>query len=131
MPRPLLNSGNLDFSFAGLKTAVRTQVMKLGTNVCEQDKANLAASTQEAIVDVLRINGLVAAVGSQPALERNVPERRLVEAVVAEHCEVVGHTIRDGRFRDRYGAVVLSVARLLGQAIRSIHEETSVSSLFV
>jgi ribose-phosphate pyrophosphokinase len=25
----------------------------------------------------------------------------------------------------------LSVARLLGQAIRSIHEETSVSSLFV
>jgi uncharacterized transporter YbjL len=41
----------------------------------------------EAIVDVLRINGLVAAVGSQPALERNVPERRLVEAVVAEHCE--------------------------------------------
>ncbi len=53
LPRPLLNSGNLDFSFAGLKTAVRTQVMKLGTNVCEQDKANLAASTQEAIIDVL------------------------------------------------------------------------------
>ncbi len=53
LPRPLLHSGNLDFSFAGLKTAVRTQVMKLGTNVCEQDKANLAASTQEAIVDVL------------------------------------------------------------------------------
>jgi phosphoribosylpyrophosphate synthetase len=26
---------------------------------------------------------------------------------------------------------VLSVARLLAQAIRSIHEETSVSSLFV
>jgi N6-L-threonylcarbamoyladenine synthase len=53
LPRPLLHSGNLDFSFAGLKTAVRTQVMKLGTNVCEQDKAHLAASTQQAIVDVL------------------------------------------------------------------------------
>jgi N6-L-threonylcarbamoyladenine synthase len=53
LPRPLLHSGNLDFSFAGLKTAVRTQVMKLGSNVCEQDKAHLAASTQEAIVDVL------------------------------------------------------------------------------
>jgi len=65
----------------------------------------------EAIVDTLRINGLVPAVGSGPALERNVPERRLVEAVVAEHCEVVGSTIRDGRFRDRYGAVVLAVAR--------------------
>ena len=53
LPRPLLHSGNLDFSFAGLKTAVRTQVMKLGTNVCEQAKANMAASTQQAIVDVL------------------------------------------------------------------------------
>jgi N6-L-threonylcarbamoyladenine synthase len=52
LPRPLLHSGNLDFSFAGLKTAVRTQLMKLG-NVCEQDRAHLAASTQQAIVDVL------------------------------------------------------------------------------
>ena len=52
LPRPLLHSGNLDFSFAGLKTAVRTQAMKLG-NLCEQDKANLAAATQQAIVDVL------------------------------------------------------------------------------
>ena len=53
LPRPLLHSGDLDFSFAGLKTAVRTQLMKLGSNVCEQDKAHLAASTQQAIVDVL------------------------------------------------------------------------------
>jgi N6-L-threonylcarbamoyladenine synthase len=53
LPRPLLHSGDLDFSFAGLKTAVRTQVMKLGSNVCEQDRANLAASTQQAIVEVL------------------------------------------------------------------------------
>ena len=53
LPRPLLHSGTLDFSFAGLKTAVRTQVLKLGSNVCEQDKANIAAATQQAINDVL------------------------------------------------------------------------------
>jgi N6-L-threonylcarbamoyladenine synthase len=53
LPRPLLHSGNLDFSFAGLKTAVRTQLGKLGGNVCQQDLANLAAATQQAIVDVL------------------------------------------------------------------------------
>ncbi|MBS0447916.1 MAG: tRNA (adenosine(37)-N6)-threonylcarbamoyltransferase complex transferase subunit TsaD [Proteobacteria bacterium] len=53
LPRPLIASANLDFSFAGLKTAVRTQLMKFGTNVCEQDRAHLAASTQQAIVDVL------------------------------------------------------------------------------
>ncbi len=54
LPRPLLHSGNLDFSFSGLKTAVMTQLRKVGgSNVCEQDKANLAAATQAAIVDVL------------------------------------------------------------------------------
>ena len=53
LPRPLLHSGTLDFSFAGLKTAVRRHVLKLGSNVCEQDKAHLAAATQQAIVDVL------------------------------------------------------------------------------
>ena len=54
LPRPLMHSGNLDFSFSGLKTAVMTQLRKLGgSNVCEQDKANLAAAAQAAIVDVL------------------------------------------------------------------------------
>jgi len=53
LPRPLLHSGDLDFSFAGLKTAVLTQVRKLGPSVCEQARANLAASTQAAIVEVL------------------------------------------------------------------------------
>jgi N6-L-threonylcarbamoyladenine synthase len=53
LPRPMLHSPTLDFSFAGLKTAVRTQALKLGANVCEQDRANLAAATQQAIIDVL------------------------------------------------------------------------------
>ena len=52
LPRPLLHSGNLDFSFAGLKTAVLTQAKKLGDEL-EARKADLAASTQAAIVDVL------------------------------------------------------------------------------
>ncbi|HJW11227.1 MAG TPA: tRNA (adenosine(37)-N6)-threonylcarbamoyltransferase complex transferase subunit TsaD, partial [Albitalea sp.] len=60
LPRPLLHSGTLDFSFAGLKTAVRTQMLKLGSNVCEQDRAHLAAATQQAIVDVLCAKSLAA-----------------------------------------------------------------------
>ncbi|MCY7315408.1 MAG: tRNA (adenosine(37)-N6)-threonylcarbamoyltransferase complex transferase subunit TsaD [Rubrivivax sp.] len=60
LPRPLLHSGNLDFSFAGLKTAVMTQHRKLGSNVCDQDRADLAASTQAAIVDVLVAKSLKA-----------------------------------------------------------------------
>ncbi len=52
LPRPLLHSGDLDFSFAGLKTAVLTQTQKLGDQLPER-KADLAASTQAAIVEVL------------------------------------------------------------------------------
>src|SRR3989442_2021266 len=52
LPRPLLHSGNLDFSFSGLKTAVLTQAKKLGPEL-ENRKADLAASTQAAIVEVL------------------------------------------------------------------------------
>ncbi len=57
LPRPLRHSGDLNFSFAGLKTAVATQWRKLneagGGSVCEQPRADLAASAQAAIVDVL------------------------------------------------------------------------------
>ena len=52
LPRPLLHSGDLDFSFAGLKTAVLTQANKLGADL-PAHKADLAASTQAAIVEVL------------------------------------------------------------------------------
>lgn len=52
LPRPLLHSGDLDFSFAGLKTAVLTQAKKLGETL-DARKADLAASTQAAIVEVL------------------------------------------------------------------------------
>ncbi len=59
LPRPLLHSGDLDFSFSGLKTAVMTRLRRIG-NVCEQDRANLAAATQAAIVDVLVHKSLAA-----------------------------------------------------------------------
>jgi N6-L-threonylcarbamoyladenine synthase len=52
LPRPLLHSGNLDFSFAGLKTAVMVQAQKLGDTL-PQRKADLAASVEAAIVEVL------------------------------------------------------------------------------
>ena len=52
LPRPLLHSGDLDFSFAGLKTAVLTQVRKLGPQL-QARRADLAAATEAAIVDVL------------------------------------------------------------------------------
>lgn len=59
LPRPLLHSGNLDFSFAGLKTAVMTQARKLGADLPARS-ADLAASTEAAIVEVLVKKSLAA-----------------------------------------------------------------------
>jgi N6-L-threonylcarbamoyladenine synthase len=60
LPRPLLHSGDLDFSFAGLKTAVMTQWRKLGAAPSDTQRADLAASTQAAIVGVLVAKSLRA-----------------------------------------------------------------------
>ncbi|ACC73069.1 tRNA (adenosine(37)-N6)-threonylcarbamoyltransferase complex transferase subunit TsaD [Paraburkholderia phymatum] len=60
LPRPMLHSGDLDFSFSGLKTAVLTHVKKLGGNVCEQAKADLARGFVDAAVEVLAVKSLAA-----------------------------------------------------------------------
>jgi N6-L-threonylcarbamoyladenine synthase len=60
LPRPLLHSGTLDFSFAGLKTAVRTRALEHADSPCDQWKADLAAATQDAIVEVLVKKSLAA-----------------------------------------------------------------------
>jgi N6-L-threonylcarbamoyladenine synthase len=60
LPRPMLHSGRPDFSFAGLKTAVLTRVNKLGDSPSEQQRADLAAATQAAIVEVLVKKSLLA-----------------------------------------------------------------------
>jgi di/tricarboxylate transporter len=67
----------------------------------------------QAISDLLRINGIIPSPenGDSSTLSRDRAERRLVEAVVSPHCAAIGINIRDAKFRDRYGAVVLAVAR--------------------
>jgi N6-L-threonylcarbamoyladenine synthase len=52
LPRPMLGRGGADFSLSGLKTAVRLEILKLGTP-SDQDARDLAASFQAAIVDII------------------------------------------------------------------------------
>ncbi|HZX26666.1 MAG TPA: tRNA (adenosine(37)-N6)-threonylcarbamoyltransferase complex transferase subunit TsaD [Telluria sp.] len=60
LPRPMLHSKDLNFSFSGLKTAVLTVVKNHAANICEQDKANIARGFVDAIVDVLTAKCLKA-----------------------------------------------------------------------
>ena len=63
LPRPMLDSGDLDFSFSGLKTAVLTLVRKHerpGEPLPEATRAAIARAFQEAVVDVLSAKSLAA-----------------------------------------------------------------------
>ena len=51
LPRPMLRSGDFDFSFSGLKTAVLTLVKNSDNEA--QTRADIAYAAQEAIIDVL------------------------------------------------------------------------------
>ncbi|MEX0800094.1 MAG: tRNA (adenosine(37)-N6)-threonylcarbamoyltransferase complex transferase subunit TsaD [Dehalococcoidia bacterium] len=52
-PRPLEKAKSFDFSFSGLKTAVKNRIAELERNSGSLPKADVAASLQEAIADVL------------------------------------------------------------------------------
>ena len=61
LPRPMLHSGDLEFSFSGLKTAVLTQKMKLvEAGHYARDRAHLAASFEAAVIDVLVAKSIAA-----------------------------------------------------------------------
>jgi len=53
LPRPLKGKPGCDFSFSGLKTAVRLALESCGDAPTEQDKADLAAGFQAAVMDVI------------------------------------------------------------------------------
>ena len=62
LPRPMLTSGDLDFSFSGLKTAVLTQVRRAEAEapLSERQKADIAREFQAAVGDVLAAKALAA-----------------------------------------------------------------------
>lgn len=58
LPRPLLNSGDLNFSFSGLKTAVLTLANSQLPD--DQTKADIAYEFQEAVTEVLTVKCMSA-----------------------------------------------------------------------
>lgn len=69
------------------------------------------AGDVQSVMELRQIRGLVPSTEEQPLLAKEAPERRIVEAVVSPECLAVGSTIRESRFREKYGAVVLAIAR--------------------
>lgn len=71
----------------------------------------------DSVADLVKLKGLAPVAHQLFKLDQPRPERRLIEAVISVNCPLVGQTIREGRFRARYGAVVIAAARA-GERIR-------------
>lgn len=84
LPRPMMHSKDLDFSFSGLKTAVLTRLRKLEAEeggITEQQRADLAAATEAAIVDVLAAKAI-------KALKQTGLKRLVVAGGVGANCHL-------------------------------------------
>ena len=103
LPRPLLDRKNCDFSFSGLKTAVRKHVLQLSKQgqLAEQDKTDIAASFQAAVADVLddRVGRAMAEskdqLGDKPRLvvAGGVAANQALRERLAATCETNGFTL--------------------------------------
>lgn len=84
--------------------------------ICANDQL-VFVGVVDSVVDLQRFRGLVPASDQVFKLGVPRPERTLTEAVVSDSCPIVGKSIREGRFRNLYGAAVIAVARN-GERIR-------------
>ncbi len=85
--------------------------------VLQADDRLVFVGDVSSVVDLQKIRGLEPATDQVVKLDEPRPSRVLVEAVVSNTHPLMGQSIREGRFRSRYNAVVIAVARN-GEQIR-------------
>ncbi|MCA9272169.1 MAG: anion permease [Phycisphaerales bacterium] len=76
----------------------------------------------DSVVDLQKIRGLEPATNQVVKLNEPRPNRVLVEAVVSNSHPLLGQSVREGRFRTKYNAVIIAVARNGEQIRRKIGE---------
>ncbi|WP_431021506.1 tRNA (adenosine(37)-N6)-threonylcarbamoyltransferase complex transferase subunit TsaD [Devosia alba] len=100
-PRPLLREARLDFSFSGLKTAVRLQAEALAP-LSDQDVADIAASFQAAVAEVVSVRASQALERFKAELPQarpllvvagGVAANRSIATALANVCETAGATL--------------------------------------
>jgi di/tricarboxylate transporter len=75
------------------------------------------AGILDSVVDLQRTRGLIPATNQVFKLSGPRQDRCFVEAVLSDKCPLVGRTVREGRFRTRYNAVIIAITRH-GERIR-------------
>jgi di/tricarboxylate transporter len=75
------------------------------------------AGILDSVVDLQRTRGLIPATNQVFKLSGPRQDRCFVEAVLSDKCPLVARTVREGRFRTRYNAVIIAITRH-GERIR-------------
>lgn len=100
-PRPLLKRKNMDFSFSGLKTAVRVAAQKIAP-LTDKDVADICASFQASVTDIVGARTKAALARFEleyPQANKTlvvaggVAANKEIGAVLGEVCEGVGATL--------------------------------------
>jgi N6-L-threonylcarbamoyladenine synthase len=94
LPRPMIASGDLNFSFSGLKTAVLTIARNQALD--DQARADLAAEVQTAIVEVLiakSLSALEATSTRRLVVAGGVGANRLLRTTLTARAEALGYRV--------------------------------------
>ncbi|WP_246132922.1 tRNA (adenosine(37)-N6)-threonylcarbamoyltransferase complex transferase subunit TsaD [Devosia ginsengisoli] len=90
-PRPLLREARLDFSFSGLKTAVRLQAEALAP-LSDQDVADIAASFQASVAEIVAVRAGQALAKFRAELPDATPQLVVAGGVAAN--QAIGSALR-------------------------------------
>jgi di/tricarboxylate transporter len=82
-----------------------------GNFVLESGDHLVFVGVVESVMDLQQVRGLSPVTDPQYRPNEARANRVLVEVVVSERNPLIGRTIRDGRFRTRYNAAIVAVAR--------------------
>ena len=110
LPRPMINSGDLDFSFSGLKTAVLYLVQKNP----EINKAEVAREFQQAVIDVLLAKTI-------KAIQEHSPKSVIIAGGVANNQELIK------QFRDRISCDFPDINLLVPEAKLTTDNATMIA----
>ncbi len=106
-PRPLLREKRLDFSFSGLKTAVRLQAEALAP-LSDSDVADICASFQAAVAEIIATRAGQALERFRHELPDHPPQLVVAGGVAAN--QAIGAALRDVCAREGAALVIPPVA---------------------
>jgi len=105
------------FSLPGLtlleidkSNGIKTNEITPDITLCENDRLVFTGAT-ESVVDLQKIKGLKPATNQIFKLKSPRPNRGLIEAVLSSRNPQVGKSVRQGKFRSVYDAVIIAIAR--------------------